>query len=575
MLRRVLIAAAALAAAYLLLTLPPAPVTVDDAAWTPPEGPTIAVGAYHVHTNRSDGGGTMDEVAAAAAAAGRAFVIVTDHGDATRAPEPPSYRSGVLCLDDVEISTRDGHYVALDMPQAPYPLAGDGRDVAEDVRRLGGFGIAAHPTSAKAALAWTDWSVAFDGMEWLNADSEWRDERWPVLARTAFDYLVRPEGALAALLDRPDLALRRWDGLARRRKVAGLGALDAHGRVGPGGRDERYGDMAAFELPSYANSFRAVALGLELDAPFSGDPAADARLVYDAIRGGRVFTAVDAVARPARLDLWAASGDRVARMGQTLEPAGPVALHVRTVLPPGGGEVVVIRDGVAVASEPGPEVTYQAGDLASAVLRVEVRLNGAPGRPPVPWIVANPVYVGPRLGEDDPVPLRLPPGSTVQIYRNEPARDLPWDVEHDPDSRAALNVTPTPNDGSELAFRYALRGAPVAGQYAALVRRLDGGLVGADRISFRARASRQMRLEIQIRRPAGPDGQRWERSVYLDEEMREITVFLDDMRPAGPTDTFRPDLSLIDSLLFVVDTNHTPPGTAGIVWVDDVTLGKL
>ncbi len=574
--RRVLIATAALVAAvvvFALFTLPPAPAAVDAAAWTPAEGITIAEGAYHVHTSRSDGGGTMDDVAAAAAAAGRAFVIFTDHGDATRAHEPPSYRNGVLCLDDVEISTRDGHYVALDMPQAPYPLGGDGRDVAEDVWRLGGFGVAAHPTSAKTALAWTDWSVPFDGMEWLNADSEWRDERWQILARTPFDYLVRPEGALAALLDRPDLALARWDAMAKRRRVVGLGALDAHGRVGPGGRDEQYGDVAAFELPSYLNSFRAIGLRLELDAPFTGDAAADARTVYAAIRGGRTFTVVDALARPARIDAWASSGERTARMGQTLEPDGPVTLHVRTVFPPGGGEVVVLKDGEVVAADAVPEVTYEAGVLATAVLRVEVRLNGAPGRPPIPWVVANPIYIGPRLGEGDPVPPRLPPSETTELYGDQPPRDLPWGVEYDPDSRAALNVTPTPDDGSELAFRYALRGAPMAGQYAALARRLDGGLAGYDRVTFRARSSRPMRLEVQIRRPSGPDGQRWERSVYLDEQMRDVTVFLDDMRPIGATDTYSPDLSLIDTLLFVVDTTHTNPGTAGIVWVDGVTLG--
>ena len=575
--RRLLLTAALLVPTvlvYLVVTLPPAPAAVDDWVWAPAADVTVVDGAYHVHTNRSDGGGTMDEVADAAAAAGRAFVIVTDHGDATRAPEPASYRSGVLCLDAVEISTRGGHYVALDMPQAPYPLAGEARDVAEDVRRLGGFGIAAHPTSPKGALEWTDWSVPFDGVEWLNLDSEWRDEKWPVLARTAFDYVVRPEGALAALLDRPDLAITRWDALARRRKVVGLGALDAHGRVGLGGREERYGDVAAFELPSYLNSFRAIGLRLELDAPFTGDPAADARAVYDAIRGGRAFTAIDALAKPARFDLWATSGDRAARMGQTLEPAGPVTLHVRTVFPPRGGDVVVYKDGEAVATEAGPEVTYEAGELETAVLRVEVRLSGAPGQPPVPWIVANPIYVGPRIGEGEPVPARLPPSETTSLYANELPRDLPWDVESDPDSRAALNVTPTVDAGQELAFRYALRGAPIAGQYAALVRHLEGGLAGYDRVTFRARSSRPMRVEVQIRRPGGPDGQRWERSVYLDEAMREVTVFLDDMRPIGPTDTFRPDLSLVDTLLFVVDTNHTLPATAGIVWVDEVTLGR-
>ena len=45
------------------------------------------------------------------------FVVFTDHGDATRTPDPPAYRSGVLCLDGVEISTNGGHYIALDLPR--------------------------------------------------------------------------------------------------------------------------------------------------------------------------------------------------------------------------------------------------------------------------------------------------------------------------------------------------------------------------------------------------------------------------------------------------------------------------
>ena len=37
-------------------------------------------GALHVHTRRSDGTGTPDEVAKAAGAAGLDFVVLTDHG---------------------------------------------------------------------------------------------------------------------------------------------------------------------------------------------------------------------------------------------------------------------------------------------------------------------------------------------------------------------------------------------------------------------------------------------------------------------------------------------------------------
>jgi hypothetical protein len=183
--RKVLRATAAVLAAvifFLLATLPAAPRVV---VWTGDPGlpaRTIA-GAYHVHTVRSDGSGDRAAVAAAASRAGLAFVIVTDHGDGTRTPDPPAYVNGILCIDGVEISTTGGHYVALGLGPTPYPLGGAPSGVVEDVARLGGFGFAAHPDSPRAELAWTDWAAPVDGLEWLSADSEWRDESRARLAR--------------------------------------------------------------------------------------------------------------------------------------------------------------------------------------------------------------------------------------------------------------------------------------------------------------------------------------------------------------------------------------------------------
>ena len=113
-----------------------------------PDSRTVR-GAIHVHTRRSDGTGSPEDVARAAARAGLDFVALTDHGDATRFIDPPRYIDRVLVLDGVEISTSAGHYIALGMPRAPYRLAGQARDVVEDVHRLGGFGIAAHPDSPR------------------------------------------------------------------------------------------------------------------------------------------------------------------------------------------------------------------------------------------------------------------------------------------------------------------------------------------------------------------------------------------------------------------------------------------
>jgi hypothetical protein len=110
---------------YLLATLPPRPVRVSLEGVDPDLARRTVAGAYHVHTNRSDGAGTKADVAAAARRAGLDFAIITDHGDGTRPPDPAAYLDSVLVIDAVEISTNGGHYVALGLPQTPYPLAGD------------------------------------------------------------------------------------------------------------------------------------------------------------------------------------------------------------------------------------------------------------------------------------------------------------------------------------------------------------------------------------------------------------------------------------------------------------------
>ncbi len=100
------------------LALPP------RAASLPPLPAGVAMpprGAIHVHTRRSDGTGTPEDVAAAAARAGLNFVILTDHGDGTLPPEPPVYRGGVLCIDAVEISTEGGHVLALGLSAGAVP----------------------------------------------------------------------------------------------------------------------------------------------------------------------------------------------------------------------------------------------------------------------------------------------------------------------------------------------------------------------------------------------------------------------------------------------------------------------
>lgn len=528
-------------------------------------------GAIHVHTNRSDGSSGTDEVAAAAARAGLKFLVFTDHGDATRAPDPPVYRSGVLCLDGTEISTSGGHYIALDMPASPYPLGGEPRDVVEDVRRLGGFGIAAHPDSPKPELRWEDWTAPIDAVELLNLDTSWRVlielPGWGPKGRLMtglFDYPLRPVESIARLIQ-PTAALPQWEAVARQRRLVTIAGADAHARLAPRSFDP--GDARfALPVPSYESSFRVLSVRVQPEAPLSGDALRDAAAVYQAIRAGRVYTAIDGIATPPAFEFTASNGLGSARQGDRIGAAGPLTLHVRSNAPPnfvtnvyaGLRAIAVVRDS--------QDVTVHASD-APGVYWAEIV---APDPRPMTWVRSNPIYVG---GAEPPTREPRPPTATptrsLAMFDGRSAAG--WTVEHDAQSLAAVDVATT-SDGSELRFRFGLADGPAVGQYASLVLTLPAGVEAFDGIRFRIRTEKPMRLSVQVR---VLNADRWQRSVYVTSSPDEQTVRFDDVRPVGGHDRTPVRVADLRSIMLVVDTLNTRTGTSGRVWVKDVALVRL
>jgi hypothetical protein len=556
--RFALIAAAVLAAAFLLiaLPLPPRQVALPPASF---EHPT-AVGSFHVHTNRSDGSGSAEAVADAAARAGLKFIVLTDHGDGTRKPDPPRYHSEVLVIDGVELSTQAGHYIAIDLPQAPYPLRGEGRDVIDDVRRLGGFGIVAHPDSARPGLRWRDWNAGFDALEWLNADTEWRDERPFQLARALARYPFRPAETLGSLLDRPEATLERWDLMTQRRRVVALAGADAHARAGWRDDDvEGYRREWFLRIPSYDASFRSFAMRVVLERPLSGDAAADAAAVIGGLKRGAVFSAVDAIATPASFEFSATgAGGRIYPGDFVNESASSVTFSARANAP-GSGTIVLLKNGQMLTRAPLPELTFAAA--GEGTYRVEVHLTAAPGEPPIPWIVSNPIYIRPpawgvRSGEPD-----VTPTITRSIQGG------PWHTEQNEGSFAQVTQKDYPTGEVELAFRLSGDGA---GRYAALGIGVGKALTERTHLAFRARASRPMRVSVQARHPG--TGDRWQRSIYLDAQPRDVIVRFAEMTPMGSSARFDP--ALVDTLLFVVDATNTLPGAAGSFTLENLRVER-
>lgn len=520
-------------------------------------------GVLHVHTNLSDGTGTKDQVAAAAARAGLSFVILTDHGDGTRPPDAPVYRSGVLCIEGVEISTDGGHVIALGLPPSPYRLGGEPDAVLEDVTRLGGFSVVAHPQSTQPSLRWTAGEAGFDGIEWLNWDSEWRDESVASLARAFLTYWIRPAESLASLLDQPEAAFQLWDRATRQRRVVGLVGADAHARIGLRQMGEPYDGRPVARLPGYESVFRTSSIvlpGLRL----TGRATDDAELVLNAIRAGRVASVVDGLATGAWLEFSGTSGRHRAEQGSVLPLDGPVTLTARGPAL-AGARLRLLRDGREIASQDAVAPLLEQAPSEPGTYRVEVAVS-TPRGASVPWLVSNPVYVG-LESKAVPAPGTTGrPGRGVPIYADDDGRE--WTIERSARADGRIQAVKAVG-GMQLAVRFALGGTQAEHPYVAAGRRVPAPVDVAS-VTFSGRASRPMRISVQLRASDGGAGRRWMRSVYLDESTRRVSLPLGAFTPAE--DGTPLDLAAIDAVLFVVDNVHTALGSNGQFWLDEIAF---
>jgi hypothetical protein len=552
---------------------PPARLILRGAA----DDGTIA-GVLHVHTNRSDGRSSPDEIAEAAARVGLKFLVFTDHGDGTRQPDAPTYRSGVLCIDAVEISTTGGHYIALGMEPAPYPLGGEPRAVVEDVRRLGGFGIAAHPDSPRSELEWTDWDPPVDGLEIVNLDTGWRAH----LAQPGFrpklrllgalgSYPFQPEETIAKVFADPSAIIERWQALAEQRPVVGVAGVDAHAKlalwdVEPG--DNRF----TLPFPGYAPSFRTLSVHVQPDWPLTGDAPSDAEAVLQAIRGGRLYVAIDAIATPPSFEFSASAGGKVVQQGSELPADGHVRLRVRSNAP--REFTTTVWDGRRMLTTGRREEDFTIlVPQGPGVYRVEIRASNRPREPL--WIVSNPIYVRSTTTaatNDSRLELPSPAGSEIPAAADSllfPAAPFGWTAESDAASRSSVQVL----DG-ELEFRFTL-GSDRDSHPSVALAAPPHALLPNDHVTFRIRSDRPMRLSVQLRTGAsGSNEERWQRSIYVDPVERDVTVFFDAVRPVGATRTEHPPLANTPSLVLVVDSTNTRAGASGAFWVSRAALGR-
>ena len=367
MIRKVLVAAAvALALAWLGLGAQ----TWRARAPRPAPAQGELRGAWHVHTSRSDGRASLDEVVDAARAAGLQFVVVSDHN--VLVPEEQGWHRGVLVVEATEASTRLGHVVAVGVRRALSPAERDG-DPLGAIAALGGEAVLAHPLHPTRPF--TGWGQGrWRGMEIVSNDTSWGEvvegRAWSRVALAAAMFPFDGAQAVLALHDSDESERRRFDVEVRtvRRDVPGdagralLCSADAHG------------------YPSYRAAFEAFSMHVPV-VP-TGDGVTDARDVSAALLDGRASCVFDGVSP--------AAGIRLARA------ADGHGLELRVSAPDlGRARFVLLQDGLPVAHRTpaarGGETIIpfacEGGRCPTGDYRVEATWDGRP------WIFTNPIRI--------------------------------------------------------------------------------------------------------------------------------------------------------------------------------------
>ena len=348
--------------------------------------------AIHLHSDYSDGTATIPELMESAREAERDVILLTDH-DTLGAKDDghEGWHGSVLLGVGLEVTPRAGHFLAfgLDlkikhkgMPEAEIPLA---------VARAGGFGFVAHPWSkgarilerygrfVKRGLAHGWQEIEGDGITgielWSVTTDASEDWRGPV---DAIRYLVNPE----AQLDGPRAEdIVAWDRICTERRFVAIGGLDAHqlgirvrGRLWSPMRNARYFAM----LSTYVSL---------TEAPQGGEHGqADLDLVYDALREGRCYLSVDAIAPGRGFRFWGESPDGAQAMMGEERPAGSWTLRASL---PGDASVRLIRNGEPIAEATADTLEHEVTEPGA--YHIEAHRHWR--KRERPWIYSNPIYL--------------------------------------------------------------------------------------------------------------------------------------------------------------------------------------
>lgn len=344
------------------------------------------IGALHMHSVYSDGSGKVEDIGAFADEVGLDYIILTDHNTLRALDDgKEGWYGNTLLLVGCEINDKENlnHYIAFGIDKTPstrLPAA----EYVKMVNDAGGIGFIAHPHEKRSSMKehppypWKAWDVEdYTGIEIWNHMSEWMEG---LTEQNKYNYFVHP---LRSIVSPPEETLKAWDEINMKRKVVGIGGIDAHAH--------KVNLLGFFEVEvfPYKVLFKSIRTHILTNQEIKkGEEEKDLKaakeIVLDSLKSGRCFVSNYYRGDAKGFRFFAQDSKQIYHMGDSVPLVDNVRLRV--ILPNISGLIRLVHNGNVIDNVENIDSEFIVSK--EGVYRVEVYLDG------FPWIYTNHIRIG-------------------------------------------------------------------------------------------------------------------------------------------------------------------------------------
>lgn len=325
------------------------------------------------------------------------FLFITDINQFENYSISKGYRNEVLVYINPKVSYLDDHFLIYqNSDQVLFKDLGHAHAVITDLlsndQPKDQVVVLAHPLKSVTNINEVKRQPGLDGIEIINLRKMWQ-EVWKTenysFIWSLIIYPFNSHLALFRLIKFPEQECKLWDQLLSKRRTIGFLGNQTTSKILKWGQFE-------FRFPTYYQSFSFASNHLLMRSELTGNYERDRVKVFEAIRNGQFYMALDALGDPSGFAAYMKSKDKIYSLGSEIKVTPGLELIVDLPIKPSiPFEVALFKNGVRheISNFKNSRWKITEPGVYRVMVRVIPTLPLPDGKRWFPWIYTNPFYV--------------------------------------------------------------------------------------------------------------------------------------------------------------------------------------